>query len=97
MKSKGIKRRFGYYAVKRGFISEDQFVEGLRVQVMNEQNGSKYIPIGEIMKMMGYMTEEQVDEILEYTVGLDRYKCPHCGNIIRECPCCGKDIIEIGM
>ena len=79
MPYKTARKRFGYFAIKRGFITEDQFIKAMRFQISNEQKGFDTVPIGEIMKKMGFMTDQQVEEVLACSLEFERYKCPNCG------------------
>ena len=58
-----IQKRFGAIAIDKGFITKEQFVEAMAMQIENELEG-KIIPIGWILESMGYMTEQQIDEVL---------------------------------
>jgi rubrerythrin len=92
------RKRFGYLAIKKGFVTEDQFIEAMRIQVSDEQTKNGYSPpIGEIMKKMGLMREEEVQEVVREGLGFERYKCPICGMLLHECPNCGADLMQFGM
>ena len=58
-----IQKRFGAIAIDKGFITKEQFVEAMAMQIENELEGG-LIPIGRILQSMGYMTEQQVKEVL---------------------------------
>jgi len=94
MPFKSARKRFGYFVIKKGFINKDQFIEAMRVQVSNEQKGDEPVLIGEIMKRMGLMTDEQVEEVIKESLEFERYKCPVCGILFHECPNCGADLIN---
>ncbi len=94
MPRKSARKRFGYFSIKKGFVTEDQFIEAMRVQISNEQKGVKPTPIGEIMKEMGYITEKQINEIMKDIMYFERYKCPNCGMLLHECPNCGADLMK---
>jgi len=59
-----IKKRFGDIAVEKGFITEDQRAEALEVQQENDLNGLDRRLIGSVLYRRGYMTIEQVVEVL---------------------------------
>jgi rubrerythrin len=95
---RSARKRFGYLAIKKGFVTEDQFIEAMRVQVSHEQSGNgSPLLIGEIMKKMGLMAEKQVEEVVGETLEFERYKCPECGMLLRECPNCGTDLMPFGI
>ena len=60
-------KRFGSIAIGKGFINMEQFVEAMAMQIENELAGELF-PIGRLLQSMGYMTEEQVKEVLETTI-----------------------------
>jgi rubrerythrin len=97
MPYKSARKRFGYSAIKKGFITEDQLIEAMRIQISIEQKGDYPILIGEIMKRMGFITDGQAEEILGDIPEFERYKCPVCGMLFHECPNCGADLIKLGM
>jgi predicted RNA-binding Zn-ribbon protein involved in translation (DUF1610 family) len=45
---------------------------------------------------MGFITDEQIDEVIHDIMHFERYKCPNCGMLLHECPNCGADLIKIG-
>ncbi|MCF8062199.1 MAG: hypothetical protein K9M82_06765 [Deltaproteobacteria bacterium] len=61
-KRRGI--RFGVVAVERGFITPEQFVAALQVQVEENLNRSGHRLIGMILLEQGLLTLDQIDEIL---------------------------------
>ena len=60
-----IEKRFVFIAAKKGFITKEQAFEGLGTQVTEDLEGKKHRLIGEIMVSLGYMTDSQVDEVLQ--------------------------------
>jgi len=92
MADMNISKRFGCLAMEKGFITEDQFIKAMRIQISNEQKGVGHTLIGEIMKNMGIMNDEQVGEVIRDRLEFERYKCPNCGMLLRECPNCGTDL-----
>lgn len=59
------KDRFGTIAVEKGFLTKDQLSEALTIQANeNIENGTHRL-IGQILLALGYITEEQIDEVLE--------------------------------
>ncbi len=61
-KRRGI--RFGVVAVERGFITPEQLVAALRVQVEENLNASEHRLIGMILLEQGLLTLENINEIL---------------------------------
>ena len=60
-----IKKRFGTIAVDMGFITQDQLVEALTIQVRDNILNKAHRKIGEILVDQGWMTEEQQGEVLK--------------------------------
>ncbi|MBN1106583.1 MAG: hypothetical protein JXL84_24485 [Deltaproteobacteria bacterium] len=58
-------RRFGAVAIEKGFITKDQFVEAMAMQIDGEMEGGESRAIGSILEAMGYMTSSEVDEVLK--------------------------------
>ncbi len=65
MALKKFKKRFGEIAVEKGFITLDQLQEGLDLQKNNDSKGLEHRLIGSILYRQGYMTMEQVIEVLK--------------------------------
>ena len=57
-------KRFGAIAVEDGFISLDQLLEVMRIQITEDVEGKKHRLIGQILFDLGYMTFDQIDEVL---------------------------------
>ena len=62
---KKIDKRFGVIAAEKGFITLEQIVEAMRIQIGDELNQGKYRLIGEILQDRGYMTAKQINEVLK--------------------------------
>ncbi len=65
MASYKLKKRFGEIAVGKGFITEDQLSEALNIQRQDDLKGLDHRLIGSVLYQFGYMTSEQVIEVLE--------------------------------
>jgi len=65
MKEEHIERRFGIVAFYKGFITAEELVEALRIQVMEELNGMGHRVLGEILYEQGFMKSEQINEVIE--------------------------------
>ena len=97
MSFNSARKRFGYSAIKKGFITEDQFGEAMRIQISIEQKEGGSPLIGEIMVQEGLMTDEEVRNVVRDTGQFERYKCPNCGMLFHECPNCGADLMKFGI
>lgn len=66
-KKDGIKYecRFGTIAIKKGFITKDELLRAIEAQIDLEINDLKPNFIGTTLYSMGYMSLEQVSEIVE--------------------------------
>lgn len=60
-----LEYRFGFIAVKKGFVTPEQVSKALEVQLKENVLAEKHRKIGEIMVDMGFMSTSQVDEVLE--------------------------------
>ncbi|SPD76083.1 hypothetical protein PITCH_A820002 [uncultured Desulfobacterium sp.] len=60
-----IEKRFGVTAVKLGFITSDQLVEALAVQVAEDISTGDHDLIGKILFEQGILNMEQIDHVLK--------------------------------
>ena len=60
-----FRRRFGFMAVKKGFITLDQLIEAMKIQVRGEINNGEHRLIGTILMELGFLNSSQVNEVLE--------------------------------
>jgi rubrerythrin len=88
------RRRFGYFAIKNGYITQNQFIEAMRIQISSDQKGDEPALIGEILEKMDLMTDKQVEEVMTYCLDFEMYKCPYCGVLLHECPNCGANLMK---
>jgi len=65
MSTQKIANRFGVTAVKNGFISREQLFEALKIQLAEDLKGAKHRLIGEILRVKEYITEAQIDKVVE--------------------------------
>jgi hypothetical protein len=65
METEHLEKRFGVIAIEKGYVSADQFVEALKVQVMDDIHKGKHRLVGRILMEQGVITLEQIDEVLE--------------------------------
>ncbi|RLG28659.1 hypothetical protein DRN98_09360 [Methanosarcinales archaeon] len=60
-----LEKRFGITAVEKGFITPDQVIEALTIQVAEDLSIGTHRPIGKILLENEEITLEQVDEVLK--------------------------------
>ena len=93
MTEKDPKPRFGTIAIKKEFITLEQFSEAIAIQAGEEVAGSDRRRIGKILIDLGFMTASQANEILQDMIDVaDRFECPHCGIMIYKCPNCNTEL-----
>ena len=92
MPDKIIKNRFGKIAIQKGFITVEQFIKAMGIQIGIELEGNDPDLIGSILIEMDYMTEKQVDEVINDIPEPVIFKCPNCKLVINNCPSCGIDL-----
>jgi hypothetical protein len=64
------EKRFGNIAIDKGFITTQQLVESLNIQVMEEIRDGKHRLIGEILLDLKYITLEHVEAVLSELLAL---------------------------
>ncbi|MBN1833627.1 MAG: hypothetical protein JW896_16105 [Deltaproteobacteria bacterium] len=64
MKLKKTEKRFGTIAVEKGYITIDQLMDALEVQVRENLSGLKHRLIGKILYDLGFLTIEQIQRVL---------------------------------
>lgn len=60
-----MEKRFGVVAIEKGFISRDQLLEGVEIQIDEEIEEGVCRAIGAILLEKGYMNLSQIQETLE--------------------------------
>jgi len=63
------EKRFGVTAVKKGYITSDQLIEALAVQVAEDISTGNHDLIGRILFEQGLLTRERIDEVLSAMKG----------------------------
>ena len=58
------EKRFGNIAIEKGFITDQQLVEALNIQVMEEIKEGSHRLIGEVLYDLEYISAEKVEEVL---------------------------------
>lgn len=64
MKIEQIDKRFGAIAVEKGFITIDQLMDALEVQVREDLSGIKHRLIGRILFDLGFLNLLQINEVV---------------------------------
>ena len=64
METEHLEKRFGILAVEKGFITADQVIEALRIQVMEDIEKGKHRLIGRILLEQGLITLSQIEALL---------------------------------
>ena len=62
---KKLDKRFGIVAIENGFIDSEQLLEAMKVQVFEDLEGANHRLIGEILREKGYMTNDQIHDVLK--------------------------------
>jgi hypothetical protein len=57
--------RFGKVAIELGFITIEQLKEGLTEQIDDEMSNKPHRQIGMILNQMGYLTRDQIFDVLD--------------------------------
>ena len=55
--------RFGVLAVKMGFVSPDQTIKAMEVQVREDLSTGNHRPLGAILLDLGFITQLQLNKI----------------------------------
>ena len=58
------KLRFGNIGVKKGFVTPKQIIKALTIQAKENIEMGRYRLIGEILADLGYMSAQQIHEVL---------------------------------
>ena len=58
------RKRFGTIAIEKGFITVDQLMDALEVQVREDLAGIKRRLIGRILYDLGFLTLHQMEQVL---------------------------------
>jgi hypothetical protein len=57
--------RFGLVAIRQGFVTADQVVEALRIQIEEDLSAGKHRRIGTILLDQGLIALSQINEVLD--------------------------------
>ena len=60
------EKRFGLTAIEKGFITLDQLIEALKIQIKEDLDDlTTHRLLGEILTELGFMNTKQIDEVVE--------------------------------
>ena len=59
------EKQFGIMAIEKGFITADNLIETLKIQVEEEIQDKTHRLIGEILLDKGYITPTQIQDVLD--------------------------------
>ena len=59
------QKRFGAIAVEKGFITEDQLFQALKIQAQENLAEGKHRLLGQILLEEGLITTPQIEEVLD--------------------------------
>lgn len=59
------EKQFGIIAIEKGFITSDNLIETLKIQVEEEIQYKTHRLIGEILMDKGYLTPSQIQDVLD--------------------------------
>ncbi len=65
MENKYSEIRFGAEAIKKGFVTPDQVINALSIQVSEDLKSGRYKQIGDILRDLKLITELQIKEVLK--------------------------------
>lgn len=58
------EKQFGIIAIEKGFISSEELIEALKIQVKEDIEYSTHRLIGEILLDKNFLTAQQIQEVL---------------------------------
>jgi hypothetical protein len=59
-----LEKRFGALAVEKGFITVEQLIKAMDIQIFENLQEEKHRLIGDILFEEGFITKKQIDEML---------------------------------
>jgi len=60
-----LDKRFGSVAIDKGFITLENLIEAMKIQILENLDGSDHRLIGQILWEEGYIKTEQINEVLK--------------------------------
>ncbi|RJX28642.1 MAG: hypothetical protein C4531_11405 [Desulfurivibrio sp.] len=64
METQHLEKRFGVIAIESGYVTPREFVDALKIQVMEDIEKGRHRLIGRILLEQGVMTLEQINRVL---------------------------------
>lgn len=59
-----LDQRFGVVAIEKGFITLEHLFEAMKIQILEDLEGTHHRVIGQILWEKGYMTTRQINEVV---------------------------------
>lgn len=60
-----LDKRFGAVAIQKGFITLDQLLEAMKIQIIEDLEDAEHRLIGQILWERGYISAEEIKEVIE--------------------------------
>jgi hypothetical protein len=60
-----LDKRFGTVAMEKGFVEAEHMFEAMKIQILENLEGTEHRLIGQILWEKGYITTEQIDEVVK--------------------------------
>jgi len=60
-----LDKRFGTVAIDKGFITLENLIEAMKIQILENLQGIEHRLIGQILWEEGYIKTEQINEVLK--------------------------------
>jgi len=60
-----LDKRFGAIAIQKGFITLEQLLDAMKVQIVEDLEDAEHRLVGQILWERGYISTEQIKEVLE--------------------------------
>ena len=60
-----LDKRFGAVAIEKGFITLENLIEAMKIQILENLQGLDHRLVGQILWEEGYIKTEQINEVLE--------------------------------
>jgi hypothetical protein len=81
MVTKRFKKRFGTRAVEEGFITVEQLLKAIKIQVLEDLGTHMHRPIGAILFEQGSISGHQINSLINYQ---DKNEFMQAGRILRQ-------------
>jgi hypothetical protein len=65
MPIENLEKRFGTVAVEKGYLTTDQLVQAMNIQITEDIQEGKHRLLGIILLELGFITEMQIDTVLK--------------------------------